>query len=239
MATTLLFAIGIDEVRELFGATPEIAARLRGIASSQPAPVPAPRQHAHASHHRQRLADTGPAPLNASELEALIAGHYVEPDRLASAWQVVVSWLSALCWDHCHIAASSEQLSAWDFQLAVAGLPSRYSLAQLWGRDAQIPLRPAPGMHIGYVRGHHVLAGWGEMAPRLTALDSQTVAALAPLTGLLGRFGQWGSVARAHGRPEPDLFTVGWQDGPGRVQRSASSVPQAPATSLVMTPWAK
>lgn len=216
----LLFTIGIDEVRDMFGATAPLAAELRTISGPFLSEAVPTRHRARRAHRAHATPDpheaSGSRALDAAELEELIAGRYIEPQRLTSAWRMVTIWLGALCWDHAQLDATPEQLSGWDFQLAVAGLASQFSLARLEGRDAQVPLLPAPGLRVGYVRRSHVLTSWRHIEQCLPVLDEPTRAAIAPVTDLLARFEQWADPAHAQGRPEPDLFTLWWQDGSGR-----------------------
>ncbi|MFZ2625386.1 MAG: hypothetical protein WAX29_09140 [Propionibacterium sp.] len=221
MATMLLFTIGIDEVRDLFGAGPDLAARLRTLS----APFLSSGEPDHHGSRRARRARRPASPphaaastraLDTAELEELIAGRYVEPGRLGAAWQMVTVWLDDLSWDRARLDATPEQLSDWDFQLAVAGLASEFGLARLEGRDAQIPLLPGRGLRVGYVHRNHVLASWRHIEQCLPALEENTRTAIAPVTELLGRFGQWTAAAHAEGRPEPDLFTLRWQVEPDR-----------------------
>lgn len=220
MATMLLFTIGIDEVRDMFGATAPLAAQLRTISGPHLSKAGPTRHRTHRARRAHAALDphegSGTRALDAAELEELIAGRYIDPGRLTSAWQMVTIWLGARCWDHARLEATPEQLAGWDFQLAVSGLPSQFGLTHLEGRDAQIPLLPGPGLRVGYVRRSHVLAGWQHMEQCLPVLDERTRAAIAPVTDLLSRFGQWTGPAHAQGRPEPDLFTVRWEVDPDR-----------------------
>lgn len=97
------FAIGITELRDMFGAEPELASRLRQIAAAD---FPAPAD----PHGRRRklLGRVGPAmkrPIDPPtvphrpappDVEALLTAHAIGPERQGYAWQIVLAWLGEL-----------------------------------------------------------------------------------------------------------------------------------------------
>ena len=104
MGRLSLFAISITELRDIFGAAPELAQHLRAITTRQ---FPTPTEH---RHRGPLLGRIGPAlkrptdPPNAparppkAHCEVLLAGRAVQPERLGYAWQIVLAWLEELSW---------------------------------------------------------------------------------------------------------------------------------------------
>lgn len=98
------------------------------------------------------------------DVEDLVCGRYIESDRSARCWRLVNEWLTHLSWGWTEIPMSVARFEELDRDLAAAGLPSTYSLKQLMDEDPQIPLRPAPGMKIGYAGTRQILATWVELS---------------------------------------------------------------------------
>lgn len=146
------FAIGITELRDMFGAEPELASRLRQIAAAD---FPAPAD----PHGRRRklLGRVGPAmkrPIDPPtvphrpappDVEALLTAHAIGPERQGYAWQIVLAWLGELSWGRLDLDVDEREMSDLEFDLATAGLPSQFALEKLLQGDPQIPLFPCQG----------------------------------------------------------------------------------------------
>ena len=143
-----------------------------------------------------------PSAPSTPDVDALLSGGYIAPDRVAPSWRILIGWLDDLSaatrrvvWD----AAAFERI---EWNLARAGLNSDYSLRSLTDRDLGIPLRPLPGHAAGYAKHVHVvetLAGIRAAFdhPELTAEDR---AFLAPILEVL---------EAAAGQPRLDVVVVG------------------------------
>ena len=103
--------------------------------------------------------------------------------------------------------ARSEEL---DCDLAAAGLPSTYSLKQLMGEDPQLPLRPAPGMKIGYAGTGQTLTTWVELSKIIGTVPTARRGEADAVLKFLNSYPGWSHLAVDLGRPTPDLLVV-WQ----------------------------
>ncbi len=153
-----LFAININDVRDIFGAAPPLAARLRDLAVQEFAPD-RPDRPLHGrigplfSRNRRTEVDTR-RPLS-GDVEAMLSGGHIPLERLPQCWQLLLSWLKALSTQHLDIELTG--LDAVEFELARAGLPSAFSLRSLATRELGIALRPLPEQVLGYSKHDHVV----------------------------------------------------------------------------------
>ncbi len=213
-----LWAVSIDEVRDMFGADSDAKARLRGLAASA-------FKLAEPAHPRTGLlGKVGPlfrhpfdAPLLTpdsplpSDVDALLNGRYIAPERLAPAWRVVIAWLDAEAWAGFSLAAAPAQLDDLEFDLARAGLSSDFSLRHLMSGDPQLPLRPAPGMSVGYCKQGHVIATRDALDAVLENVEDTSRQRAASLLRFLNGVHEWSARAIEAGRPQPDLVVI-WTD---------------------------
>ncbi len=196
-------AIAIDDVRDIFGASPALAERLRASAAARFArPAPERRSWLRPLMRRDPAFAVDPSAPSTPDVDALLSGGYIAPDRVAPSWRILIGWLDDLSaatrrvvWD----AAAFERI---EWNLARAGLNSDYSLRSLTDRDLGIPLRPLPGHAAGYAKHVHVvetLAGIRAAFdhPEVTAEDR---AFLAPILEVL---------EAAAGQPRLDVVVVG------------------------------
>lgn len=222
-----MHALSIHEIRDMFGAGPELSAQLRTIASDT-FRVPSAR-----GRSTGLLSKIGPLfkrgddvvfppemPLP-SDWEVLLRGSYVKPERVEQSWTVVDAWVEALDWGTYTGEFTTGQLDDLDFALTKAGLPSQYGLRKLMGQDAQLPLMAGPRMHFGYSKNEHVLATRDALAAVIDEVDEQNRAAARGILDFLDGFAGWTEQARQQDRSAPDLFAVWWELG-------RADVPTAP-----------
>ncbi len=210
-----MYAIGIDDVRDMFGAEPGLAARLRTVASE--------RFREPQEEHRStsRLARLGPlfrrdpwAPYldpdqpTPSDVELLVTGQFVPPERGPQAWLVVEAWLEELSFGHTTISCSDTDWSTAEFDLACAGLASPYALARLWAMDVGIPLRPIPGMQVGHCRHHHAVVTRDSLRHVSPSLTGTTAEIAGQVLHLLDGLDAWTAAAITSRRPVPDVVGV-------------------------------
>jgi hypothetical protein len=151
-------AIAIDDVRDIFGASPALAERLRASAAARFArPAPERRTWLRPLMRRDPAFAVDPRAPSTPDVDALLAGGYIAPERVAPSWTILIGWLEELSaatrrvvWD----AAAFERI---EWNLARAGLNSDFSLRRLTDRDLGIPLRPLPGQTAGYAKHVHVV----------------------------------------------------------------------------------
>jgi len=219
MGELRLHALSVFEIRDMFGAAPELAGRLRHLAGERFRP-PAPERH-----ERGLLSKLGPllkrSPAAASvvpdgtpvpaDWENLIAGRYVSPERIDVSWLVLDTWIDALDWGTFTHQFEPDEMEHFDFALTKAGLPSRFSLRKLAADDAQLNLRPGAGMVTGYAKNSHVLATLEELDRVVDQVDDDYREVSQSLRDFLGHFPEWTRAAAELNRPAPDLFVVWWE----------------------------
>jgi len=213
MVEIRLYAIGIDEVRDWFGAGVETAATLRGITAERfRAPLAELRPPS------GMLSKLGPlfrhdpwAPRLPADLptphdvEQLISGRFVAPDRLAQSWAVVRAWLEELSWGHVALVLTDQEWRDLEFDLARAGVPSQFAISKLWGLDPALPLRPEPGTEIGYTKHHHAVATADELRTAAPRVGDSSRGPTTRVVGFLEALAGWSAAAAAAGRPTPDV----------------------------------
>lgn len=149
----------IDQVRDIFGATPDLAARLRSEAAERFAPPQRPATFLDKLgplFRRAPATDVDPSRPLASDVDALLAGGFIPPERRGQCWEVLDAWLASLA--HADERLDIPDLDALEYDLGFQGLPSQFSLRQLWTRDLGIPLPPPAGGFSGYAKHGHVVA---------------------------------------------------------------------------------
>lgn len=165
MHTLRLFAISIDAVRDVFGADPALAERLRAVAARHFAPPTRPRPKGVLGlFRRDRELEVDASQPIASDVEALLAGGYVPPERTRQGWLVLLAWLEDLAAANSVVVV--EELDTLEFDLARAGLHSDYSMRNLAAQPLGTILRPLPGQTVGYAKHANAI----ETLDALTAL---------------------------------------------------------------------
>lgn len=217
MGRLSLFAISITELRDIFGAAPELAQHLRAITTRQ---FPTPTEH---RHRGTLLGRIGPAlkrpidPPNAparptmADCEVLLAGRAVPPERLGYAWQIVLAWLDELSWGRLDLTLTTRQLSDIEFDLARAGLPTSFGMERLFQNNPQLPLRPLPTQRFGYSKNQHVKATAQALSTVISDLSESSIPAAGQVLAFLNQFDNWSARTAETGRPVPDLVAI-WTD---------------------------
>lgn len=225
MGELRLHAISVYDVRDMFGALPDLAAQLREIASNTFV-VPVTEQQRRPSmiqrigpltrHNPMAIIYPAGQPTPA-DWETLLAGRYVDPDRVPVSWRVVDAWVDARDWGTATFPLNSQEVEQFDFSLTRAGLPAQFGLRNLLANDAALPLRPAHGMRVGYAKNQHVLATADALRRILDQVEEAPDGPAHYLSGFLDAFCEWTDQARRADRLLPDLFVVWWQTGRSEV----------------------
>lgn len=207
-------AISIDEVRDIFGASPEFAERLRALATEHFAP-PVERRRGFIAglFRRDPIVETRPDRPTMTDLENLLAGRYVAPERTTASWVLLDGWLQRLGWGQLELPLFPAELNDLEFDLARSGLSSQFAIRKLLAGEAQLPLRAPAGVRVGYAKFAHVVAtrdALHEVLPRLTEANRER---LGQLIAFLDGFDSWEQVAANSGRPRPDLLGQ-WAETP-------------------------
>jgi len=159
MGTLWLYAMPLDEVRAFFAAPAELAGQLLAQAEAvthKPAPSNVIGKVGPLFKHPVFPVIDLPGPTT-DDAKALVEGRSIPPDRLADAWVIVGHWCGARAVDQLTLAIDHQQMDELDFCLVSRGLSSKFSLQTVLARDPRLPLRPAPGMQVGWMPDHHVV----------------------------------------------------------------------------------
>ncbi|HSK32200.1 MAG TPA: hypothetical protein VK903_01830 [Propionicimonas sp.] len=210
MGSLRLYAIAIDEVREIFGAPEATATALRAVAAHRfpAAPSTAPGLLAKLGPVFRRAPDAPvlrPGVPSGSDVDTLLAGRYVPPHRLSACWALFEAFVESMAWGSTSQPVGEAELNEFDFDLARAAVPSRFGLRHVLRADLGISMLPPPGLAAGFAHSDHVTAmatAWHAAWPLLEP-DNQPIA-----NSLLAWFDQypgWVERASSASRPAPDL----------------------------------
>lgn len=213
MGELRLYAIGIDEVRDMFGAPVESAHRLRSQAHAALAPAqPADRQGllSRLGPIFRRVPGTpvlDPDDPTPEDLDRILTGAYVPADRNVATWRVLEVLIKENSWGATGVLLSGEELDDLDFALARGGVNAAAGLRHVLNTSTELPLRLPRGLLVGYHTGDQ--AGWMAQAyrdalPEIEDRDQQDL--VYGLANWLDGFVPWTRVALTHGRPTPDLI---------------------------------
>ena len=196
-------AIAIDDVRDIFGASPALADRLRASAATHFArPAPEPRSWLRPLLRRDPSTAVDPAAPSSADVDALLDGGFIAPDRVAPSWRVLIAWLEELAAATRRVVWDEAAFERTEWNLARAGLNSDYSLRSLADRDLSISLRIPPGQVAGYAKHVHAVEALAGLRaafnhPELTDEDRRF---LTPIVEVL---------TVAAGQPHLDVVVVG------------------------------
>ena len=214
MGELRLYAIGVDEVRDLFCASAELAAEFRQIVAGEFPPQTTPKAPG-------MLGKLGPlfrrppgavlirpdSPVD-SDVTDLLAGRFIAAERQPVAWRLVEAYLAATAWSGHRIVLDVSRYNDLEFDLARAGLDPRFGLGKLVNRELGVPLQTYPGLSTGYTPHAVALdaaAAWRNALPRLSPPNR---ALAEPHAAWLAQFHHYAQAAPSRGRPAPDLIVV-------------------------------
>ncbi len=217
MGELRLYAVGIDEVRGIFGASPSSADHLRQLAERAFMPP--------AEERTGLLAKLGPifrrvpaAPVisptqpTPHDVEVLLAGAYVPPERMGATWRLLETLVQGIAWGSTRMSLTAQSLDDLDFALARGGVSAAVGLRHLLSSTTSLNLIPVQGMTVGWHPHEKALAMAGAYRSAMPQIktDEQRDLVNALATWLDG-FIPWAQVANSLGRPVPDLvgFWVG------------------------------
>ena len=158
MGTLWLYALPLDEVRAFFAAPAELADQLLTQAEAvthKAAPSNLIGKVGPLFKHPVFPVIDLPGPTT-DDAQCLVEGRSVAPDRLDDAWVIVRHWCEIRAVDHMTLDIDHQLMDELDFRLVSRGLSSKFSLQTVLARDPRLPLRPAPGLTVGWMPDHHV-----------------------------------------------------------------------------------
>jgi hypothetical protein len=213
MGELRLYAVGLDEVRGVFGAPDDRAAHLREVARRAFTPEPdAARTGLLAKlgpifrrpPAAQVVSPTQPEPR---DVEVLLAGAHVRPERAGATWRVLETLVCDLAWGSTKLSLTPQTLGELDFALARGGVSSSVGLRHLLDSSAELNLVPVQGLTVGWHRYETALAMAGAYRaamPQIKTTEQQDM--VLALAHWLDGFVPWAQVAASLGRPVPDLL---------------------------------
>ncbi len=213
MGELRLYAIGLSEVRGVFGASSASADHLRELARRAFAP-PAP------AARRGLLGTLGPlfrrapdAPVlsptqpEPRDLDVMLAGAYVVPERTGATWRLLETLVAGLAWGSTRMSLTSAGLDDLDFALARGGVSSSVGLRHLLDSHAGLSLIGVQGLTVGCHPYEVALAMGGAYRAAMPQIESAEQREMTrDLAAWLDGFVPWAQVASSLGRPAPDLL---------------------------------
>lgn len=188
MQQLALYAIAIDDVRDIFGADPALAGRLRTIAAARFSPPEPPKKRWFKPLMRYDIDSiVDPSLPSSSDVDALLAGGFIPVDRVPQCWSILGAWLEELATAKHSMPYDEAAFERVEWDLARAGLNSDYSLRNLAERELGTPLRPRPDQLAGYAKHVHVVETLEELS-RVRAnpdLTEETTSIIDPILRLL------------------------------------------------------
>lgn len=212
MGELRLYAIGVDELRGVFGSPPATADHLREIAERAFAPPTT-------DHRGGLLSKLGPifrrvpatpvlSPTQPSpqDVEVLLAGAYVPPDRMGATWRLLETLVQGMAWGSTRMDLTASALDDLDFALARGGVSSAVGLRHLLTTSPSLNLIPVHGLTVGWHRHDQAVAMAGAYRSALPQIKTTEQRELtSSLATWLDGFVPWAHVAGSLGRPVPDL----------------------------------
>jgi hypothetical protein len=212
MGELRLYAIGIDEVRGMFGASPGVAAHLREVARRAFAPPNVEDRGGLLSKLGpifKRVPATpviSPTQPEPHDVEVLLAGAYVPPDRTGATWRLLETLVQGIAWGSTRMALAAHQLDDLDFALARGGVSASVGLRHLLNSTLSLNLVPVQGLTVGwhpYQKAVAMSAAYRSAMPGIKTDEQREM--INSLTIWLDGFVPWAQVAASLGRPVPDL----------------------------------
>ena len=212
MGELRLYAIGIDEMWGIVGAAPQQAQRLRELAHRAFAPAGGPARTGLLSKLGPIFRRVPAAPIipktqpEARDVEILLAGAYVPPERIGAAWRVLETLVQAVAWGSTRMGLTANELDDLDFALARGRVSASVGLRHLLSCTTGVNLIPVSGLTVGWQPHEKALAMATAYRTALPELKSeQQREMITSLATWLDGFIHCASLAGTLGRPVPDL----------------------------------
>jgi hypothetical protein len=213
MGELRLYAIGIDEVRDMFGAPAQLAERLRHQGHAALAPPPTAERQGLLSKLGpifRRVPGTpvlDPDEPCPEDLDRILNGAFVPAERIVPTWRVLEMLIRENSWGATGVTLSGEELDNVDFALARGGVHAAAGLRHLLNTPTQLPLWLPHGLLVGFHTGDQatwMAESYREAMPEIEDPDQQNL--VYGLANWLDGFAYWPPVAASTGRPAPDLL---------------------------------
>jgi hypothetical protein len=212
MGELRLYAVGIDEVRGMFGASPQVAEHLREVARRAFAPPAVEARSGLLSKLGpifKRVPATpviSPTQPEPRDVEVLLAGAYVPPDRTGATWRLLETLVQGIAWGSTRMSLTPQSLDDLDFALARGGVSASVGLRHLLNSTMSLNLVPVQGLTVGWHPHHKALAMAAAYRSAIQDIKTEEQREMIKsLTTWLDGFLPWAQVAASLGRPVPDL----------------------------------
>jgi hypothetical protein len=212
MGELRLYAVGIDEVRGMFGASPPVAEHMREVARRAFAPPAVEARGGLLSKLGpifKRVPATpviSPTQPEPHDVEVLLAGAHVPPDRTGATWRLLETLVQGIAWGSTRISLTTQSLDDLDFALARGGVSASVGLRHLLNSSMSLNLAPVQGLTVGCHPYHKALAMAAAYRSAIQDIKTEDQREMInSLTYWLDGFVPWAQVAASLGRPVPDL----------------------------------
>ncbi len=155
------------------------------------------------------ISPTQPEP---QDVEVLLAGAYIPPDRVGATWRLLETLVQGTAWGSTRMRLTEPELNDLDFALARGGVAAAVGIRHLLNSKPGLNLLPVQGLTVGWHPHDKALAM--NDAYRLAMPEVKTDEQREMVHGLtiwLDGFVPWAQVAASLGRPVPDLLGF-WAD---------------------------
>ena len=212
MGELRLYAIGIEEVRGMFGAPPQVADHLREVAQRAFAPPSLEARGGLLSKLGPIFKRVPAAPVisptqpEPHDVEVLLAGAYVPPDRTGATWRLLETLVQGIAWGSTRMGLTAQELDDLDFALARGGASASVGLRHLLNSAPSLNLIPVQGLRVGWhphQKAVAMAAAYRLAMPGIKIAEQREM--INSLTMWLEGFLPWAQVAASLGRPVPDL----------------------------------
>ncbi|HET9302825.1 MAG TPA: hypothetical protein VFO20_08615 [Propionibacteriaceae bacterium] len=212
MGELRLYAVGIEEVRSMFGASPQVADHLREVARrafAPPAEVGRGGLLSKLGPIFKRVPGTpviSPTQPEPHDVEVLLAGAYVPPERAGATWRLLETLVQGIAWGSTRMSLTPQSLDDLDFALARGGVSASVGLRHLLNSTMSLNLVPVQGLTVGWHPHHKALAMAAAYRSAIQDIKTEEQREMInALTSWLDGFVPWAQVAASLGRPVPDL----------------------------------
>jgi hypothetical protein len=212
MGELRLYAVGIEEVRGMFGASPQVAEHLREVARRAFTPPAEQGRGGLLSKLGpifKRVPGTpviSPTQPEPHDVEVLLAGAYVPPDRTGATWRLLETLVQGIAWGSTRMSLTAQSLDDLDFALARGGVSASVGLRHLLNSTLSLSLVPVQGLTVGWHPHHKALAMAAAYHSAIQDIKTDEQREMVnALTIWLDGFVPWAQVAASLGRPVPDL----------------------------------
>jgi hypothetical protein len=150
------------------------------------------------------VSPTQPVP---QDLETLLAGGYVAPERTGATWRVLEILVQGCAWGSTLMSLTPQSLDELDFALARGGVTSAVGLRHLLSSTTSLNLLPVSGLTVGWhphAKALAMAAAYRAAMPEVKTPEQREV--VTALVGWMDSFPGWAEAAVAAGRPVPDLL---------------------------------